>query len=191
MCSKALKPITVAEKKEEKKKEEKKVAPVAKPVEKEEKVKDNVESLPPTTFDLFNFKTFYVNHPDKRGEGVDEFFKQLDWEGWSFWHLFYEKYTGEGEKLYLTSNLLGGFLNRAEHTNKYTFGKIGIFGEEPNLDIKGLWLMRGQVLPDGLVKEHPQFEYYKTRKLDPRGNPEDEKLVRDYFSCKEGDVVEG
>lgn len=154
-------------------------------------MKDNVESLPPTSFDLFNFKTFYVNHADKKGIAVDEFYKQLDWEGWSFWHLHYDKYPGEGEKLYLTSNLLGGFINRAEHTNKYTFGKIGIFGEEPNLDIKGVWLMRGQVLPDGLVKEHPQFEYYRTRKLDPRGCEEDDKLVRAYFSCAEGDNVEG
>ena len=38
---------------------------------KEEKPKDNVESLPPTSFDLYNFKTFYVNHEDKGGAAVD------------------------------------------------------------------------------------------------------------------------
>jgi hypothetical protein len=32
-------------------------------------------------------------------------------------------------------------------------------------------MMRGQVIPDGLAKEHAQFEYYKTRKLDPKNNP--------------------
>jgi hypothetical protein len=34
--------------------------------------------------------------------------------------------------------------------------------------------MRGQVIPDGLAKEHAQFEYYKTRKLDPRNNKDDD-----------------
>ena len=34
-----------------------------------------LDALPPTTFDLFNFKTYYVNVPDKRGEGWDEFMK--------------------------------------------------------------------------------------------------------------------
>ena len=53
-----MKPVVVADKKEEKK-----TAPVVaaapKPEKKEEKVKDNVESLPPTNFDLYSFKTFF------------------------------------------------------------------------------------------------------------------------------------
>jgi elongation factor 1-gamma len=39
---------------------------------------------------------------------------------------------------------MNGFLNRAEHVNKYTFARHGVFGEEPNLEIKGCWLLRGQ-----------------------------------------------
>jgi elongation factor 1-gamma len=133
LCDKALKPFKlVEEKKEEKKKEAPKEAQKA-PEEKPAKVLDNVESLPPTPFDLFSFKTLYVNHPDKKGEGVDEWYKTLDWEGWSFWRLDYDIYEGEGAKEHITSNLLGGFINRAEHTAKYTFGRIGVFGDEPNL----------------------------------------------------------
>jgi elongation factor 1-gamma len=189
LCAKALKPVVIVEKKEPKK-----AAPVAAPkAEKkvEEKPKDNVASLPPTSFDLFNFKTFFVNHPDKSGEAVDEMYKMMDWEGWAFWHLHYDKYEGEGEKLHVTNNLLGGFMSRAEHTSKYTFGRIGVFGEEPNLDIKGVWLMRGTELPDGLAKEHPQFEYYHRRKLDPRNNKDDDKLIREYWGCAEGKTAEG
>jgi elongation factor 1-gamma len=59
----------------------------------------------------------------------------LDWQGWSFWHLVYDIYEGEGAKLHVTSNLLTGFLSRAEHTNKYTFGRMCVLGEEPNLQI--------------------------------------------------------
>ena len=51
--------------------------------------------------------------------------------------------------------------------------------------------MRGLEIPDGLAKEHPQFEYYKTRKLDPRKVPADDKLVRDYFGGKEEDTISG
>jgi elongation factor 1-gamma len=106
-------------------------------------VKDNVESLPESPFNLYDFKTLFVNHPDKKNEGVDTFYKMLDWEGWSFWHFYYQKYTGEGEVLHVTNNLMNGFLNRAEHVNKYTFARHGVFGEEPNLEIKGCWLLRG------------------------------------------------
>lgn len=51
----------------------------------------------------------------------------------------------------------------------------------------GVWFVRGQELPDGLAKEHPQMEYYRTRKLDPQNNKEDDALIRSYFGGKEGD----
>jgi elongation factor 1-gamma len=99
-----------------------------------------------------------------KGAGVDEFYKMLDWNGWSFWHLHYDIYEGEGDKLHVCNNLMNGFLSRAEHTNKYTFGKHCVLGEEGSLQIMGCWLMRGpKEIPDGLAKEHPQFEYYKAR----------------------------
>lgn len=181
LCAKALKPTVVAEKKEPKK-----AAPAPAPKKeekKEEKQLDNVQSLPPTPFNLFDFKTLFVNHPDKRGAGVDTFYEMLDWEGWSFWRLQYDVYEGEGAKEHMINNLLTGFLNRAEHTSKYTFGKMVVCGDEPNLQIHGVWLMRGLELPDGLTKEHPQFEYYFTRKLDPKNKKEDDQLIREYFSC--------
>ena len=189
-CSKALKPNCIPEPKVEKKKE----APVAaaKPAEKKvEKKKDNVESLPPTNFNVYDFKTFYVNHPDKKGAAVDEWYKMLDWEGWSFWHFHYEKYGDEGTLLHVTNNLLTGFMSRAEHTTKYTFARMAVLGEEPNLEIMGVWLLRGQEIPDGLAKEHAQFEYYKTRKLDPRNNKADDALVREYFGSVEEEKISG
>jgi len=188
LAAKALKPIVTVEKKEEKKK----AAPApAAPKKKEEKPKDNVEALPPTNFNVYDFKTLYVNHKDKKGAAVDTWYEMLDWEGWSFWHFHYEIYEDEGAKLHVTNNLMNGFLNRAEHTSKYAFARQGVFGEEPNLEIMGVWLLRGQEIPDGLKKEHPQFEYYRHRKLDPRNNKEDDKLVREYFGGKEGEKIAG
>jgi len=187
MCAKPLKPIVVVPKKEEKPK----AAAAAEPKPKAEKVLDNVESLPPTSFNVYDFKTFFVNHADKKGVAVDEWFKMLDWEGWAFWHFHYEKYGKEGTVLHVTNNLMGGFLNRAEHVSKYAFARHGVFGEEPKLEIMGVWLLRGTEMPDGFKKEHPQFEYYKTRKMDPRKNKEDEKMIREYFSVKEDEMCMG
>jgi elongation factor 1-gamma len=189
LCAKALKPVVKEAPKEPKKKAE----PVAaKPKEeKEEKKLDNVQSLPPTNFDLFNFKTFFVNHADKGGVAVDEWYKQLDWEGWAFWKIRYDILEGEGAKEFMINNLLGGFLSRAEHTSKYTFGKLVVCGDEPQLQIQGMWLMRGLELPDGLTKEHSQFEYYIPTKLDPRNKPEDDKLIREYMNAVVDSKVEG
>jgi len=86
--------------------------------------------------------------------------------------------------------MLGGFLSRAEHINKIAFARMGVFGEEPNLEIMGVWLMRGTEVPDGF-KDHPQFEYYKVRKMDPRKVAEDLKMVREYFGSVEEEKVCG
>lgn len=116
----------------------------------------------------------------------------LDWEGWAFWEIVYDKLEGECAKVHVTNNMLGGFLSRAEHTNKYTFARMGVFGDEPDLNIKGVWLMRGKdEIPDGLAKEHSQFEYYKSKKLDPRNVPADDKLIREYFAGKEETKIDG
>ena len=80
-CARALKPLIKAE--------EKKVVaapkPAAKPKKDEEESyedkpagKNPLDCLPESKFDLFNFKTFFVNHPDKSGEAVDELLKQFD-----------------------------------------------------------------------------------------------------------------
>ena len=75
--------------------------------------KDNVELLPETSFDLYEFKTFYLNHTDKKGAAVDDWYKKIDWNGWTFWHLQYIKIKGECEKVHMTKNLMNGFLSRS------------------------------------------------------------------------------
>ena len=37
----------------------------------------------------------------------------------------------------MTANLVGGFLQRLEHFRKYALGVHGVYGEEPNLEIRG------------------------------------------------------
>jgi len=68
-----------------------------------------LDLLPATKFNLFDFKTEFVN-----SENVAETFKFLwenfDNEGYSFWKVKYDKYEGEGVKLFMTNNLAGGFI---------------------------------------------------------------------------------
>ena len=200
LSAKALKPGSALQQKEKPKvaaKEEKKVA--AKPKDnggdddgedKPEKKKANpLDLLPPTTFDLFNFKTLFVNIKDKKGEGIEELKKQFDPNGFSLWFLHYDKYKGEGEKLYITNNLCNGFLQRFDDFRKYCLARHLVLGDEPNLEIEGVWLWRGTGIPQEAI-DHPQFEYYKTRKLD-LNNKEDEDLIRAFWGAEYTDKING
>jgi hypothetical protein len=191
-CAKALKPTI--------KVEEKKVAPkpvaVVKPKETaddgeevKKSEKNPLDALPETSFDLFNFKTFFVNHKDKGGEAVDELLKLFDRQGYAMYFWQYEKYKGEGEVMYKTENLLQGFLQRFDSFRKHAFARMCITGEEPNLEIEGVWLIRGLTIPQECI-DHPQFEYYKSRKLD-LDNQADIQLIREFWGGKEGAVANG
>jgi len=159
-----------------------------KPAE-EKKAPNPLDLLPPSTFDLFNFKTFFVNHKDKSGEAIDEMLKIYDPAGYSIWFLHYDKYKGEGEVLYKTENLSKGFLQRFDQFRKHAFARHIVLGEEPNLEIEGVWLFRGTTIPQEAI-DHPQFEYYKQRRMD-LNDPADVALLRAFWGAKEGEMVNG
>ena len=78
-----------------------------------------------------------------------------------------------------------GFLQRFDHFRKHAFGKLNMVGAEPNLDIKGVWCFRGTELPQE-AKDHPQFEYMQTRKMD-LNDPKDVELIAQHWGAKEGE----
>lgn len=185
-CAKALKPLV---KVEEKKKPEPKAAPVKKEEKKVEK--KGLDALPPTDFELYDYKTFYVNHPDKKGEAIEktkEMFRSDKFaDGFSYWHIKYEKYGDEGQVQYKFSNLLAGFMQRTDtKLSRFAFGRMLMLGEEPKLDIEGCWMFRGQEIPAEML-DHPQLEYFEKRKLDFLGNAADSKLVGEFFGCPKKD----
>ena len=119
----------------------------------------------------------------KATEGMKTFFETYDPEGYSLWFTHYEKYDGEGVLLYQTSNLMNGFLQRMDDKfRNYSFSLLAILGEEPSLEIQGVWLFRGKTIPQEML-DHPQFEYYKKRELDVK-KEEDRKLISDFWSAK-------
>ena len=157
-----------------------------KPAKKEEPPKPKKPVFPDTKFDLHTFKTFFVNEKDKEKK-MKHLWENYDEKAYSFWHLSYDKLEGECEKLYMTSNLMNGFIMRAEIMRKYVFGVHGIFGDEGNYNIRGVWMGRGtDKLP--LIEEHVQNDVYKYRKLDIN-NEADRQLITDYWTKMEEDTI--
>ena len=133
------KPVVVkpAAKAEKKKKEEEDDDDEDKPKKSE---KNPLDLLPPSKFNLFDFKTLYVNAVDKK-EAMKFFWENFDNEGYSIWFIKYIKAEGEGKVVFLTNNLMNGFLQRLETFRKYAFAVHGVYGEEPSLEIRGKFFL--------------------------------------------------
>lgn len=54
-----------------------------------------------------------------------------------------------------------------------------MYGDEPNLEIRGAWLWRGTEVPQEM-KDHPSFELHKFNRLDPAIEA-DRKLYEEYW----------
>lgn len=129
------------------------------------KGKNPMDLLPPSTFVLDEWKRFYSNN-ETRPDAVDFFWKNFDAEGYSMWNLTY-KYNDELTKVFMSSNLIGGFFQRLENLRKYGFGSLGVYGEDNASIIAGMFIIRGQEIPE-IVKECPDFESYEFVKVDPK-----------------------
>ena len=75
-----------------------------------------------------------------------------DPEGYSLWFCDY-KYNDENTVSFVTLNKVGGFLQRMDLARKYAFGKMLVIGSEPPFKVKGLWLFRGQEIPQFVLDE--------------------------------------
>lgn len=190
-CAKSLKPVLKV--KEEPKKA---AAPAPKKEEKKEEGgdpfggKNPLECLPPSPWNFFDFKTLFVNHPDKKVGGMAALKEQFDPEGYSFWYVHYDKFGEEGKVFYKFENLLQGFLQRFDHFRKHAFGKVNMLGAEPDLHIKGVFCFRGLKLPQEAI-DHPQFEYMRPRLMNIN-DATDYNLIAEHWSAVTGEgTVEG
>eukprot|EP00826_Nyctotherus_ovalis_P044242 TRINITY_DN4767_c0_g1_i1.p2 TRINITY_DN4767_c0_g1~~TRINITY_DN4767_c0_g1_i1.p2 ORF type:complete len:399 (+),score=150.65 TRINITY_DN4767_c0_g1_i1:312-1508(+) len=173
------------DKKDKKDEEEEEEGPKKKPP-------NPLDLLPPTPFNLDNFKrSFFENKTSetRRKFLQERFWKEFDDKGWALWYLDYVKAEGECEVLYKTSNLLGGFIWRIDTMGRYGFGVHAVFGEEPNLEMRGAYMWRGTEIPP-FIKDHPSFEFYKSRKLDP-SLESDRKVIEDFWCSDDDEMVLG
>ena len=168
MC---VKPMVYEPKKVEEKKEEKKpvVAEAAEEDEaaKEEKKKNPLDLLPPSSFNLDDWKRFYSNN-ETRPTATDYFWKNFDKEGYSMYLLKY-KYNDELARIFMSCNLITGLYQRMERLRKYAFGSICVFGEDNNNEIVGMFIFRGQEIPPEMI-DVPDYESYDFVKINTDDN---------------------
>jgi elongation factor 1-gamma len=161
-----------AKPKETKPKEVKKEAPPPKAVEDVEeeapkpKPKNPLDLLPPSKMILDEWKRLYSNTKTNfREVAIKGFWDMYDPEGYSLWFCEY-KYNEENMVSFVTMNKVGGFLQRMDLTRKYAFGKMLVIGGNPPYKVKGLWLFRGQEIPQFVIDECYDMELYQWTKVD-------------------------
>ncbi|KIM24549.1 hypothetical protein M408DRAFT_75828 [Serendipita vermifera MAFF 305830] len=134
----------------------------------EPKVKNPLDDLPKSNFNLEDWKRAYSNM-DTRGSGgaLEWFYEKFDPEGFSVWRVDF-KYPEELTQVFMSSNQIGGFFNRLEGSRKYLFGSVGVLGAANDSKISGVFILRGQD-HKAVVDCAPDWESYEFKKLDYAG----------------------
>ena len=157
-----------------------------KPAKKE---KNPLDLLPPSKFNLEDFKRSFLNNKNKQ-EAIKKFLEEFDPEGYSLWWLEYQNLPEEGKVLYRTSNAKSFFLQKLDSFRRYCFAVHGVYGSEGDYKIRGVWMWRGKDIPKE-IKENDYYDYMTIKALDPN-DKEDIELINDYWTkLNETDKVQG
>ncbi|XP_010272551.1 PREDICTED: elongation factor 1-gamma-like isoform X2 [Nelumbo nucifera] len=153
---------------------------VEEPAEEEEapkpKLKNPLDLLPPSKMILDEWKRLYSNTKSNfREVAIKGFWDMFDPDGYSLWFCDY-KYNDENTVSFVTLNKVSGFLQRMDLARKYAFGKILVIGSEPPYKVKGLWLFRGQEIPQFVLDECYDMELYDWRKVDINDEAQKERV---------------
>merc|ERR1712146_140962 len=96
--------------------------------------------------------------------GMEIFWNKFDSDGWSIFRGDY-KYNDENKILFMTSNLIAGFIQRTEEIRKWLFGTMTIRGEEgKQMKITAYFLIRGDSI-EPLLKCNDDAECYTWTKV--------------------------
>jgi len=148
----------------------------------EKKGPNPLDSLPPSTFNLEEWKRVYSNEKDTR-KACEWFWNNFDSEGFSLWFCNY-KYNSELDVVFKSCNLIGGFIQRLESLRKYGFGTLLLFGTDGNLEISGSFIVRGKSIPPELTEcpDYTSYDFTPVNLHDAR----DKRKFDDYL-CWDGD----
>ena len=156
------------------------------------KEKNPLDSLPPSSFDLESFKQeFFEDKSNHKDKAMEKFWKDFDPKGYSLWWVEYQNLESEGKKLFRTKNSKNFFLERLDDDfRRFAFGIHGVYGNEGNYKVRGVWLWRGNEIPEE-IKENDYFKYLTIKKLNFNNN-NDKQLVNDYWTkTNKGNKVDG
>lgn len=104
------------------------------------------------------------------------------------WQIDY-KYNDELTKVFMTSNLIGGFFARLEGSRKYIFGAASVYGTDNDSIVRGAFLIRGDNA-DHAFDVAPDYESYAVKKLDPTSE-KDKEFVDDMWAWDKPIEVDG
>ena len=180
LCKKQLKPLDIKITKVKNNNETKKEL---------KKKKNPLDFLPPSKFDINNFKKEFYENKNKKNV-MEKFWKEFDPKGYSLWLVEYQNLEIEGKKLFRMKNSKNFFLERIDDEfKKYAFGVHGVYGNNNEFKVKGLWMWRGEEIPQE-IKENEYFDYLSIKKLNSE-DVKDRKLVEDYWTkVNKGDKVD-
>jgi len=155
------------------------------------KKENPLDSLPPSSFDLDSFKNDYFNEKNDKNKTMEKFWKDFDPKGYSLWKMEYQNLESEGKKLFRMNNSKNFFLERIDKDFKdYAFGVHGVYGNEGDYKVRGVWLWRGNEIPNE-IKENDYFNYMTITKLNSNNN-NDRQLVNEYWTkVNKGNKVDG
>lgn len=142
----------------------------------EPKSKNPLDLLPTGKFNMDNWKRFYSNN-ETRPTAVNFFWENFDKECYSMYRLSY-KFNDELTKIFMSSNLIGGFFQRLEEVRKYAFGSMGVYGEDNNSAIYGMFIFRGMDIPL-MVQDCPDYESYEFVRV----NTDDPAVRAEWENC--------
>merc|ERR1719259_12571 len=118
--------------------------------------------------------------PKNEAESVPWFWEHFDHDNYSIWFCEY-LYPEELKMTFMSSNLVGGMMQRLDKLRKYAFGSMAVFGSNNDSSISGVWVWRGQDLAFE-KSEDLQIDYssYKWTKFDSKSE-ECKAKVDQYF----------
>ena len=159
------------------------------PTTKGKKEVNPLDLLPPSKFVLEDFKRSFLNNKNKE-EAIKKFWEDFDPEGYSFWWMEYQNPPTEGKILFRTSNAKNFFLQKLDSFRRYCFAVHGVYGEEGDYKIRGVWMWRGKDIPKE-IKENDYYDYLTIRNLDCNSK-DDVELINTYWTkLNETDKVQG
>jgi elongation factor 1-gamma len=176
----------------EKPKEEKKPAPAAKPAKPAKKEEDEgeeeeeverkpnnpLELLPKSSMDFDEFKRIYSNN-DTMTVAMPKLWEMYDPAGYSIWFCSY-KHDDELTKVFMTSNLIGGWFQRLDNMHKFAMGSMCILGTEKEQHVSGVWIFRGTTMPQTVLECEDTVLYNWTQA--DHNNAEHKALIERYFA---------
>lgn len=142
----------------------------------------------PSAFSMDAWKKTYSNAKTYE-EAMDVFWKTFDPEGWSLWLQTYN-YNDENKRIFMTANAVGGFQQRTDEIRRWAFGVMDVLGtEETTLEIKGVWLLRGDTV-EHMVNANDDANWYTWTKLAGKGLPptEEAKAQVAAYWCSENEL---